>query len=547
MCILRYKHGAVLPLPQKRILIVRSKPPKAAKPTAAAKRVARTSMGVRTISPTSAAVGTTLAFYLDDFSRTLFPLKTNREIIGRGESEIREYIARCIDNEEKEFSFSAQHRVYAAKPGLHLRRTVKLDPVTEYYIYDVVFRSRALFRKPHSLDRTHYGYRFEKGAPIAPTAAYKGFKGAVAEYSRKYTHFMSFDVASYFNSVYHHDIVSWFDEIGADAKDVKGLGQLLRQINSGRSVDCLPQGLYPTKMIGNDFLRFVDNYHGLRSDRFVRFMDDMYLFSNDERAIVDDFQVVQRLLGEKGLSVNPQKTKKDTAAHIKMDREIDAVKKTLLDRRRRLVTQGYDDAGDEIVKEVMLKSPLSNRELKYIDSLLEKPDIEEDDAELILTIMREHAGRVEKRLPYIVRSYPHLTKNVYSFCFSMSDKEMIAEMILEEADTRDCLMEFQLFWFGAILEDHLMQSSKASILISVLFNHRSATSITKAKILEIPDVRFGLPELRNEYLKSGQSDWLAWASAVGSRSLSTASRNYRLKYFGNSSPMNHLIATIMLK
>jgi hypothetical protein len=74
-----------------------------------------------------------------------------------------------------------------------------------------------LFRKPHSPARTHYGYRFEKGAPIAPTAAYKGFKGALAEYSRKYSHFMSFDVASYFNSVYHHDIVSWFVELGASA------------------------------------------------------------------------------------------------------------------------------------------------------------------------------------------------------------------------------------------------------------------------------------------------------------------------------------------
>ena len=211
-------------------------------------------------------IGSTFAFYQDDFGKTLFPLRTNRELIARGETEIKEYIARCLDQSQKGFSFSAQQQVYAAKPGLHLRRTVKLDPVAEYYIYDVVFRNRALFRKPHTIGRTHYGYRFEWCFYIS-SAAYKGFKGALAEYSGKYSYLMSFDVASYFNSMYHHDIASWFTELGASSEDSGGLGQLLREINSGRTVDCLPQGIYPTKMIGNDFVRFVDNNHGLRSDR----------------------------------------------------------------------------------------------------------------------------------------------------------------------------------------------------------------------------------------------------------------------------------------
>ena len=150
---------------------------------------------------------------------------------------------------------------------------------------------------------------------------------------------------------------------------MEGLGQLLRQINSGRSVDCLPQGLYPTKMIGNDFLRFIDNHHELKSDQFVRFMDDMYIFSNDMQAILDDFQIIQRLLGERGLSVNPQKTTKDAAAHIRMDSEIDAVKTALLQRRRQLIIVGSDGAEGEHVREVMHKWPLSTQIRNYGDVL----------------------------------------------------------------------------------------------------------------------------------------------------------------------------------
>jgi hypothetical protein len=102
-------------------------------------------------------------------------------------------------------------------------------------------------------------------------------------------------------------------------------------------------------MIGNDFLRFIDNYHEINSSQLVRFMDDLFLFSDDERKITDDFLLIQRLLGEKGLSVNPQKTRMDTAAPVAMDKDIDAVKKTLLARRRIILIEGYDD---ETAKEV---------------------------------------------------------------------------------------------------------------------------------------------------------------------------------------------------
>jgi hypothetical protein len=67
--------------------------------------------------------------------------------------------------------------------------------------------------------------------------------------------------------------------------------------------------------------------------------------------------------------------------------------------------------------------------------------------------------------------------------------------------------------------------------------------IARAKVLEIPEQGFGFKELRDGYLKTGQSDWLSWSSAVGARSLKAAERNYVLDYFSKSSPMNHLIAS----
>jgi hypothetical protein len=107
--------------------------------------------------------------------------------------------------------------------------------------------------------------------------------------------------------------------------------------------------------------------------------------------------------------------------------------------------------------------------------------------------------------------------------------------------------ESQLFWFCAILADQLMSTSRALALISVLLGHDSATTISKAKILEIPVIRFGLQDARNEQLGNGQSDWLGWASAVGSRVLNPSSRNHRLKYWAKASNMNYLVTTIIGK
>jgi hypothetical protein len=491
-------------------------------------------------------------FFIDDYARTLFPLATNRILVEAGEATLRAYFDSLI---ETGHAFLPQKRAYAAKDALHLRRTVKLDPVAEFFIYDLIFRNRAIFRKPHVEGREHFGYRFEDGRPIPGSRSYKAFKAAVWEANViSFAYFIGFDIASYFNHVYHHDLVEWFAARGASEKDTEAFGKFLRETNSGRTLDCLPQGLYPSKMIGNDFLRFVEESHSLHADAIVRFMDDFYIFSNNEDVLKSDFAEIQRLLGQKGLSVNAGKTTTLQPRTEKADSDVGDLKKKLLERRRKIVSSGlyddddddddfFDDEEDREDQDLLLN--LSAEELDYITTLLQDATLEEDDAELILTVMRKHTEDVEAHLPEMMRRFPHLAKNVARFCAEISDKELVAEIVLNLVSDASPVGEYQLFWFGVMLEEYLINTRKASKLIDALFNHPNATDISRAKVLEIPDQRFGLQELRNSYLGTGQSDWLSWSSAVGSRSMGKAARNYRLTYFKNSSPMNRLIGDIV--
>lgn len=252
----------------------------------------------------------TTEFIKADFGATLFPLKTNLLMAEKHEPEISEYIyQKVIDGDNKSDNFLSQQRVYATKPYGHLRRTTKLDPVAEYFLYDLAYRNRAVFRPQVSSARQSFGYRFVHGSHISIHSAYSEYKQSLVEGDKEFSHKLQFDIASYFNSLYHHDICHWFAAAPAVSEvDSNALGQFLREINAGRSVDFLPQGIYPSKMIGNEFLKIIDLAGQIKSSRLVRFMDDFTLFDNDPEVPRQDFVRIQQLLGQYGLNVNPSKT-----------------------------------------------------------------------------------------------------------------------------------------------------------------------------------------------------------------------------------------------
>jgi Reverse transcriptase (RNA-dependent DNA polymerase) len=499
-------------------------------------------------------------YFADDYPHTLFPLATTKVLIENAEPQIIDYIYQHILNKnEQEHSFLSQVRCYASKQGLHLRRTVKLDPVAETFIYDLIFRNRTLFRKEHRSSRQSFGYRFEQGKPLSPSRSYAAFKAAISEARQNFSYCLKFDVAAYFNSIYHHDLIKWFSELHASPEDVDFFGQFLREINGGRSVDCLPQGLHPCKVIGAEFLKFIDNSMKLKSDLLLRFMDDFYLFSNQEDLLMVDFVTVQRLLGEKGLSLNPSKTqdKPDLAKDIA--KEIDEIKIQLLQARRE-VMDTYEGAifyefiaDSEDIEEVPdwvipdLEGPkLTPEQTDYLLELLKDPEIEESDAELVLVLLRDHGEDVLSHMNSFLEKFPSLSRNVYNFAPFLTDKEELANVILGFVKKSDNATEDQLFWMGKIAEEYLSETPSYGDILSALYYHKNATTISWAKILEIPEHRFGLPEMREEQLKVGKSDWLAWASAIGTRKETKLSRNHLLKYFGKASSMNHLIADIVI-
>ena len=483
----------------------------------------------------------TVSYYNTDFARQLFPLDTNRILIEKAPTALGTFIYQQITHkQESSDNFLPQIRAYAAKPKFHLRRTLKLDPVAEFYFYDLTYRHRSTFRRSRSNRRKHFGYHFAKGAMVSSARSYRRFRREVHDALAEYRYCVKADIAQYFNSLYHHDLVAWFRDYAKAPEDGDLFGKFLRQINAGRSVDCLPHGIYPAKIVGSQFLRFVDDSNRIAARKMLRFMDDIYLFDNSEDVLKQDFHQLQRLLGEKGLGVNESKTQIGQIKELDIEGEIDEIKSRLLKRRRAIVFgSGAEEEDDEEYDE---EDVLDDESVDYLLDLLRDEHLEEDDAELVLAVMREHSEDVLEHIPTLLHRFPALSKSVFHFSAYVKDTTELLSIIRSHIREADYVTEFQLFWLAKLCQEYLLDESGVGDIFADLLDHQSATVISKAKVLEIPEGRFGMPDVREEELRTGASDWLSWSAAVGSRKVRKAPRNHLLVYFANGSPINRLIS-----
>lgn len=479
------------------------------------------------------SVSGTKKFILEDHPYTLFPMNLSKFLYNNFAAELDTFCNK-VKMEEK---FLTQTPVSASKPNYGLRNTYKLDPVAEWYIYRIVYRNKDKF-KPRSGSNKRYGYFFKEGKPILGKNSYQSFKKEFRDLTENYDYYIHFDIQSYFNNLYHHDIESFW-RTKVDAQTYEEFSHFLSSITASRSIGNLPQGIYPSKMIGNMFLDFIDYYPGINSDRYIRFMDDFYLFDNDRSIIVKDYTQVQNLLRQKNLEVNTSKTifplEKTPLFEC-------GTRKEILELRDKLL-KNYDKSEDEEEIEI----DLTEGQRDFLVSILENKVIPEEDAELILLLMEDdwYDDKFEK-LVDISFEYPNLAKQAYDYFKAVEDNEIVSELMYNRLVNENNLTEYQLFWMAKMIEDFLLTTEYAGGIIHELYNHPSATLITKGKILEIQSTYYGLPELRNSVLNA-QSNWLAWCSLFGMMSEDKASRNQKLKHLSKDSEMNSFLYNCIMK
>ena len=394
-------------------------------------------------------------FFELDFMSALFPLKTNKLMIENAGPELAEYVRRALSDlpGDAPYRFLGQVRAHAAKPNHHLRRTIVLDPVCTFFIYDLVYRNRRAFDSRRKPDRVSFGYRFRDDSPIAVHRVFGDYTEAVDIERADFKHSLSFDIASYFNAIYHHDLTNWFANLRAvTPEDAKAFGIFMREINSGRSIDFLPHGLYPTKMIGAGFLGFVESSGEIKSACSLRFMDDIHLFDDSQETLVSDFLKIQDLMGGVALNVNAAKTSFDfglgtvneSASEIRI-----RLSEILDDEQPRPYFGSGSDWSDEDKDEDNDEEEISGEKISELEDLLLDARADEADVELILGILQENDAVPAASIPTLYARFPIIAKQLYKLVAASDNKDVIAEGFAGLLDSDAELLEYQLFWlFG---------------------------------------------------------------------------------------------------
>jgi hypothetical protein len=270
-------------------------------------------------------------------------------------------------------------------------------------------------------------------------------------------------------------------------------------------------------------------------------MDDFTLFDDDPSVLQQDFIRIQHLLGQNGLNVNPSKT------HY--DKPLGNVQETLSDLHSSLLEIVHEikfiptASGVQIVEEEEeVESNLSHGQIDALLVLLKDENLDESDAERILFFLRSYSDSVLAQIPALLMRFPNLIKQIHTICGTVTEKEDLAAVMFNYLKEESFFLEYQLFWIACIVEDFLIGCKCYGDILLRLYELTSDFKIARSKILEIPEQGFGFKEIRSEFLKNGQSDWLSWASAIGTRTLKPAERNYLLDYFSKGSALNFLVA-----
>jgi hypothetical protein len=121
--------------------------------------------------------------------------------------------------------------------------------------------------------------------------------------------------------------------------------------------------------------------------------------------LIGDFMKIQQLLGERGLTVNASKTKHDQGVLQMPPGTIDEIKVELLELRREMLVDDYDGTAVQVDEEDE-DDPLTDEQLEFLLDLLKNPDLDESDAELVLTVLKSRDEDVLEHLTDIFERSP---------------------------------------------------------------------------------------------------------------------------------------------
>jgi hypothetical protein len=390
------------------------------------------------------------------------------------------------------------------------------------------------------------------------TESYKRYQQAITQtcHSGEFTHAVAADVSSYFVHLNHHTLENLLTASGISDSLVNLLVKVMLETWSGRFSYGIPQGMFPSDLLGNFYLTALDTHLVSRDIKYVRYVDDLVMFHASEPSAKTSLAPLCRFLRGIGLDLNESKSEVVEVARLayeqtELDARFEAARDEIFQQLSEVemsLPYGFQDPWEELEDEGAF---LQEADSKALESLWNErdaiPPAKRDQLDrfclgtfagigsdiAVGTVIEELGLRAHLTRPYCN----------YLATFVKNNPE-IQRGLCRLLGSSICTYDWELQWpIAALLVLSELPQATVNHAVGILTDRRRSNELRAACALLIAKFGTGASRtlLRN-YWEEENSEHVRSAMVLGTMFFGASERRVLLSHWGAQSPLYALIA-----
>lgn len=391
----------------------------------------------------------------------------------------------------------------------------------------------------------------------ASSDCYADFISTAEDLANRHACVLQADIASFFERIYHHNLINFLVSAGADPSNVvRPLEQLLSSFTQKDSHGLI-QGLFPSDLLGNIYLCPLDAEFEIQGVSSCRYVDDIFVFFECEKDAKKFLTTICAHLRREGLNLNEAKTSivdSDQIVHEETE-----VQKLFIEARREVVTQlpsldnrGYGFTGEWTFLDVIDNDRLLN--LHAINRLYEARNHFREKTEAIdkycLPVLAAAKSDVALKDAFRgILERPHLAREYCQYLSAFLDKEKLVKELSKRIESTALIYESQRMWLIACLLQLKEDTNHGSDECLRLLRQREFGASVRALAALYVGAHGTASQrriLRQQY-QNEESSYVRSAILYAAKYFPKNERDTCIRSWGAHSTTNSLIASVVKK
>lgn len=386
--------------------------------------------------------------------------------------------------------------------------------------------------------------------------SYEQFKATVTALcnSGEATHAITTDIASYFIHLNHHTLENLLEASGVSRGLVNLLVKTILEAWSGRFSYGIPQGMFPSDLLGNFYLSALDTYFASQNIPSLRYVDDLVLFYPSEKTARSSLAPLSRFLRGIGLVLNESKTRIVKVQDLvyeqtELDRLFEDARQEIIGQIQSFaLSYGFQDPWSDNVQQASMTEEANMQALGLLWNERNNLDSAKRD-QLDRFCLGAFAGAgSDAAVDVILEEFgqkPHLTRTYANYLATfVRDNPELQRMLCDRVDSDNFIYDWELQWpIAALLAVDSLPQVTVNSAISILTDRQRSNELRAACSVLIGKFGTGASRtvLRGHW-DSEDSDHVRTAMISPTMFFGRDLRNVLLNHWGIQSPLYALTA-----